>query len=285
MTSTCWPRPVSSRACRAARMPMVGVQAGHHVEDRDARAERLGVGAAGQAHQARHRLDDEVVAGQHAALLRRTEAADGGVDDARVGRGDVVVAEAEAGEPAGPEVLHHDVGAARRAPGRASRSLVVLEVEGDRALVAVDAEVVRRDAVAHRRLPGAGVVTGRRLDLDHLGAEVGQQHRGVGAGQDPREVGDQQPGKRSGRSVGHGGPLLGCGQVSGDVSASLGASSSAVKDLLTARSGTTVTGGASMTAGRTTYARSLRGAGTISGPRTERTMADTGRSSCAAAPC
>ena len=86
---------------------------------------------------------------------------------------------------------------ARPASSWASAEVVgVLEVERDRALVAVDAEVVRRDAVAHRRLPGAGVVAGRRLDLDHLGAEVGEQHRGVGAGQDPGEVGDQQPGQR-----------------------------------------------------------------------------------------
>ena len=81
--------------------------------------------------------------------------------------------------------------------------VVVLEVEGDRSLVAVDPEVVGRDTVAHRRLPGAGVVPSRRLDLDDLRAEVREQHRGVGTGQDPREVGDQQPGERSGRSVGH----------------------------------------------------------------------------------
>ena len=92
---------------------------------------------------------------------------------------------------------------ARRASSLGERGVVrVLEVEGDRALVAVDAQVVGRDAVADRRLPGAGVVAARALDLDHLGAEVGQQHRGVGAGQDPGEVGDQQPGQRSrGRSV------------------------------------------------------------------------------------
>ena len=43
------------------------------------------VGVAGQAHQAGHRLHDQVVAGQVAAAAR-AEAADRGVDDARVGR-------------------------------------------------------------------------------------------------------------------------------------------------------------------------------------------------------
>ena len=37
----------------------------------------------------------------------------------------------------------------------------------------------------------------RALDLDHLGAEVGEQHGGVGAGEDPGEVGDQQAGQRA----------------------------------------------------------------------------------------
>ncbi len=193
-----------------------GVQPGHHVEDRDAGAEGLGVGAAGEAHQARHRLDDQVVAGQYPAPVRRTEAADRGVDDPRVGGRDGVVVEAEARETAGAEVLHHDVGAAGELLGE--RDVAgVLEVEGDGALVAVDPEVVRRDAVAHGRLPRPGVVAGGRLDLDHLGAEVGEQHRGVGAGQDPREVGDQQPRERSGRSVGHGDPLLKHGHASAPV--------------------------------------------------------------------
>ncbi len=95
---------------------------------------------------------------------------------------------------------------ARRASSRArARSSSAAQVEHDRALPAVDAEVVRRDAVALGRRPGAGLVAARRaLDLDHLGAQVGEQHRGVGAGQHPGEVGDQQAVERSG----HGADLL-----------------------------------------------------------------------------
>ena len=72
---------------------------------------------------------------------------------------------------------------------------LLAQVEDDRALAAVDAEEVRRHALALGRAPRAGLVAGRRpLDLDHVGAHVGEQHRGVGTGQHPGEVGHQQPG-------------------------------------------------------------------------------------------
>jgi len=71
------------------------------------------------------------------------------------------------------------------------------EVEGDRALVAVDRQVVGGHALADRRQPGAGVVAARALDLDHVGAQVAEQHRGVGPGQHTGEVGDQDAVQRT----------------------------------------------------------------------------------------
>ena len=86
---------------------------------------------------------------------------------------------------------------ARAASSRASGGVVrVGEVQGDRALVAVDAQVVGGDPVAVWWLPGPGVVALGTLDLDHLGAQVGQQHGGVRPGEDAGEIGDQQPGQR-----------------------------------------------------------------------------------------
>ena len=195
LTSTCWPAAglVAVRAARRARRwSRAARPSRRRPRCRPGTAGPSGV--AGQAHQPGDRLHDQVVAGQRRALPAAAEAADRGVDDAAgCAAATVVVVEPEAGQPAGPEVLDQ-----RRRRGAASsrreRDVVgVLEVERDRALVAVDAEVVGRDAVAHRRHPGAGVVAGRALDLDHLGAEVGEQHRGVGPGEDPGEVGDQQP--------------------------------------------------------------------------------------------
>jgi hypothetical protein len=61
-----------------------------------------------------------------------------------------------------------------------------LEVEHDRALVAVlRVEVERGLAVgAERRAPDAGIVAAvGLLDLDHVGAHVGQDHPGQRTGQ------------------------------------------------------------------------------------------------------
>ena len=62
-----------------------------------------------------------------------------GVDDARVARAHVCVAEAEAGHRAGREVLGDDVGAARRAQAQLA-ALRVLEVDLRAVLAAVDAD-------------------------------------------------------------------------------------------------------------------------------------------------
>ena len=203
LTSTCCPRPVRWRSCSADEHADGGVEPGQHVEDGDAGPEGLAVGVAGEAHQPADGLHDQVVAGELRALLAAAEAADRGVDDAGVGRRDGGVVEPEPRQGAGAEVLQHDVGAGDQL-ARDREVVGVLEVEGDRPLVAVDPEEVRRHAVAHRGLPGAGVVALRALDLDHLGTEVAHQHRGVGAGQDPGEVGDDQAGQRALlRMVGH----------------------------------------------------------------------------------
>jgi hypothetical protein len=173
-----------------------GVQTGHHVEQRDAGAVRLAVGLAGQAHEPGDGLHDQVVAGQLLAARAAAEAADRGVDDPGVVRRHGGVVQAEAAQAAGLEVLDEHVGAAGQLL-RQHQVVGVLQVEGDRPLVAVDAEVVRGDPVADRRLPGAGVVAGGALDLHDLGAEVGEQHRGIGPGEDPREVGHEQSGERA----------------------------------------------------------------------------------------
>ena len=92
------------------------------------------------------------------------------------------------------------------------------EVEHDRALVAVDGQVVGADIAAGRRHPVPGVVAGRALDLDHVGAEVGQQHRAVRPGEHAGEVGDHdaatavRPARRRSCSL-----LTACGHLSARV--------------------------------------------------------------------
>ncbi|MNV50799.1 hypothetical protein D3C71_1428260 [compost metagenome] len=70
------------------------------------------------------------------------------------------------------------------------------EIDGDRAFAAIGAQVVRRLArvvavriLQIRRAPGAGVVADAgTLDLDHVGAEIGQHLRGPRAGKDARQI-------------------------------------------------------------------------------------------------
>ena len=195
MTSTCWPRPVSSRWWSADKDADRPVQSGHHVEHRDAGPERRTVGIAGEAHQPGHGLHDQVVAGQPRAL-GGAEPADREVHQARVDGRRGVVVEAELGERAGLEVLDRDVRPAQQLLGLRP-VLVDTEVEHDRALVAVDRQVVGRDAVLLRRDPRPRVVAGGSFHLDHGGPEVGEQHRAVRPGEDARQVGDEQAVERA----------------------------------------------------------------------------------------
>ena len=89
-----------------------GVHSGHHVEDGDARAERLAVGIAGQAHQPGDCLHHKVIPRQRRSLRPAAEAADRRVHHARIGGGHRVVVEPVAGQAARLEVLDEHVRAA-----------------------------------------------------------------------------------------------------------------------------------------------------------------------------
>ena len=125
-------------------------------------------------------------------------AGDRAVDDPRVGLAQALVADAEPVEHARAEALEHDV--VRRATRRrkASRPASDLRSMPDRALAAVERQVERRAraellvlvvAVVGRR-PAHVVAAARVLDLEHLGAEVGEQQRAEAARQQPRQVED-----------------------------------------------------------------------------------------------
>jgi hypothetical protein len=114
---------------------------------------------------------------------------------------DLVVAQPEALAGAGPERLDDDVGA-RTQRARQAQVVGLLEVEGHRALVAVEGQVVGGALVDERRTPGARVVAAvGPLDLDHLGAQIAERHGAQRPGQDAREVGHEDPVQRG---SGHG---------------------------------------------------------------------------------
>jgi hypothetical protein len=133
-----WPLPVRSRAKRSRRC--VGhLDAGGIVRDG-------GVDVGGDAvldfafagHEARHRLDDDVVA---AALCKRAAAAEGGVlavDEARVELAERGVVDAEAFGDAGAVVDDDDIDGGEELVDHLA-SLGARQVDGDALLTAVEA--------------------------------------------------------------------------------------------------------------------------------------------------
>ncbi len=176
-----------------------GIHAGHQVGHGDAgllrTAARQVVAFAGDAHQAAHALDHEVVAGAAGVRAGLAEARDGAVDQAGVDFLQAVVVQAVLGQAAHLEVFHQDVALQRQFAhqfGAAGRR----DVQRHGELVAVGRQVVGRLAGVVARLvlqvgrpPGPRVVArAGPFDLDHLGAEIGEVLGAPGAGQDAGQV-------------------------------------------------------------------------------------------------
>jgi hypothetical protein len=124
---------------------------------------------------------------------RLAVARDRAVDEARVGFAERGEVEAEPAHHARPVVLHQDVDFGGETV-RGRDGALLLEVEHHAALAGVELAEVAAGAVAQRRAR-AHHVTFRRLDLDDVGAEIGQQARAVRPGDGGGEVEDPQAGK------------------------------------------------------------------------------------------
>ena len=172
---------------------------------------RRGIGA-GQGDDPAHRLRDHIIGGPVGigalAGSRIAEPPDSGIDEPRVGRGKAFVTETEALHHAGAEVLDHDIGIGGKS-AEIGLARLGLEVEHDALLRAVEADEIPRPLVLRiirpeRPVRARGVTPGV-LDLDDLGAMVGEHHRGIGARQHPAEVEHPHPGQNPAR-VRHGLP-------------------------------------------------------------------------------
>jgi hypothetical protein len=180
--------------------PDRGVQPGHHVDERDADLPRLAVGIAGDAHQATHGLGQEVVA-RH---VTTADPQDRAVDDAGVRLSHRRLVQAEPPRHPGSEVLDQDVGASGQV-ARGGQIVGVGEVERHARLVPVEPQVVARLAVGRpRRSPPPGVVAVRVLHLDHVGAQIAEEHRGERPGEDAGEVRHEDAVEGARLPLGHG---------------------------------------------------------------------------------
>ena len=170
-----------------------GVARGH-VDEREPGLDRRAVRLAGQRHPARVALDDVVVAPLLRPRARHAEPRECAAHDRRVDVCEVGVADAQLLGPVAAQVAEDGVGAAHDVledrPG-----LRVREVERDAALVVAERlEEERVLALLERRNVAADVAPAARiLDLDHVGAQVGQVHaapraRAVLLDRDDRDV-------------------------------------------------------------------------------------------------
>ena len=115
--------------------------------------------------------------------------ADGAVDEVGLAAAERRVAQAKANHDPGPESLDDAVGALQQAQEDVS-SRFLLEVQGDRPFATVEGPVHGRVLAHHGGHPAHVVAAGLVLDLDHLGAEVGQDPGGEVAGKEAGEVED-----------------------------------------------------------------------------------------------
>src|SRR4029077_794723 len=99
------------------------------------------------------------------------------------------------GRHVGPEIVHENVGRADALDQRLALGLVA-EIAGDRRLAAVERDEAQGVALDERWPPLAGIVAFRPLDLDHVGAEKGQDLPAVGTGQVLAELDDLDAGER-----------------------------------------------------------------------------------------
>jgi hypothetical protein len=158
---------------------------GAHVHDRGAGAERLAA-RAGHEGEAGGHLRELVEEGPR---LRRAgeEALEGQVDDAGMHAREHVVAQAEALDGAVGEVVDDHVRARDQAQEEGPAVRRALQIDRDRALVAVQEVEVGRGA--RRHAPRLVALAGS-LHLDHVGAQVGQEQPRRRARDDVAELED-----------------------------------------------------------------------------------------------
>src|ERR1043166_8092432 len=149
--------------------------AGAGVADGGAGPARRAVFLAGDRHGAAGRLRDHV---EGEVLLERAAFAEAlhlAIDDRRVDRLDHVVAEPEALDRAGREILDHHVGLAREALDEIEAARV-LEIHRGRALVGIILQEVERILVGGGAADVAAGIAGAGIfDLDHVGAHPGER--------------------------------------------------------------------------------------------------------------
>ncbi len=181
--------------------PERGEKARRDVRDRGARAHRSLAGQPRDRHEPAHTLRDLIEARPVAVRSILAEARNAREDDARVDLRERLVVDAQPEFHVGAVVLDDDIGGLHELHEDRDAPLV-LQVEGDRALVAVQVLEVRTVARAAHRL---ALDARRRFDLDDVRPEIGELAHAGGPCAHARKIEDAKARKRGGGgNVGHG---------------------------------------------------------------------------------
>ncbi len=155
------------------------IEPGENICEGNADLLRFTIRLARQVHDAAHALDDVVVAGAVSIGPVLPEAGDRAIDEPRIDFPQAFIIETVFGEAADLEVLEQNVGL-RGKPAHRLLPLCGRKVQNDRPLAAVARVKIGgiqpfvAFAFHEGRSPGPGVVSGRALDLDDVGAEIGK---------------------------------------------------------------------------------------------------------------
>jgi len=169
------------------------LDAGDHVGQRERRQHRLAVGEAVAVGEAGHRLDQGAEAGAVAVRAGLAEAGDAHHDERGVGLEQHLRREAHRLQGAGAVILDQHLRAAHQ-PEQQLASARLAQVERHAPLVAgVD---LPRHGHPLRAPVAQRIALARRLDLDHVGAVVGELQAQHVAGHQPRQVQHPQPVER-----------------------------------------------------------------------------------------
>ena len=150
-------------------------------------------------HDPGERLDQRIIAGQGAPDRTRTERIERVVENVGADRAHRVLADADPLRDPRPHTLQQDVRLRRECQRRIASSSSA-KIEHDAALSRVHVPVDDARSFDFGR-PGSCVVARRGLHLDHVGAELGKDHRGIRSGHVGREVQDPHTFERSERGA------------------------------------------------------------------------------------
>ena len=134
-------------------------------------------------HDSGHGLSHRIVSRAVAIGPFLAESGNGTVDDFGVGPGNGFVSQVQLVHGPGGEVFQENIGPFHDFHD-GLMSFGVFQIDREAAFVPVE---IREGRPPHRLAPE---IAGGRLDLDHLGPHVGQEHGTGGAGDDLGEVGD-----------------------------------------------------------------------------------------------